>query len=186
VTAPLVAGAVGESAAGAGAAGAGAAEAGSGSAATGARAGAAGGGGGLLAGLSGGKKTRRPPRKALVAEFLACMVVCILQPLAGAASPGPWMKKTTAVAAVYLVLGLISATGETPRRVANGLGLLVFLAVVISQDTVFSALAGALGADGSAGNPDAVGGRTPGEVVGDIIGGDPTIDPNFTPGGILG
>jgi hypothetical protein len=116
-------------------------------AAEGAAGGAAGGPAGAAAGavlgaLSGGKHPRGQGRKALVGEFLICLVVTLVGGLSGGGQPGPWMKKAAAIGATYAILSFVSSIGETPRRFANGIGLLVMLAVVIADDKVLGNLLG--------------------------------------------
>lgn len=135
-------------------------------AAQGAAEGARGGPEGALAGaaaglLAGGKKHAARAsgggRKALVAEFGVCMALLLIAPLVGKSDDaGAWMRKATAIVALFIMLGFLSAFGGTARKVANGLGLLVALGTLLSQQSSFTALLSAINSDtaGGAGAAD--------------------------------
>ncbi len=171
-------------------------------AAAGAAGGAVGGPGGAAAGavtglLSGGKGKRTGGNKALVAEFVICMVLLGLSPLAhkgGNVTVSKFLKKGSATAAVFIILGFVSATGQTGRKVASGLGLLVTLTVLLNERSTFGVLVKAVGgeSDAKAGAddpdddpgafaPDDLPGRIldgsfARDLVGGVISGDSAFD----------
>lgn len=140
-------------------------------AATGAAGGSVGGPGGAAAGavtgfLSGGKsRSRKSGNKALIGEFGLCMAILLLQPLVeggGATTKGKFMKKASATAAVFIILGFISSVGETPKRVANGIGALMTVTVILNERSAFGQLVKAMGGEPvSVGGPIKLGGKTP-------------------------
>ncbi len=78
--------------------------------------------------------------RALVAEFLICMMILGLSPLAkaqGETKASAFMKTGTAMAGVFVILGLISAIGPKSSRTAAAFGGLVTLALLIDQRSVF-------------------------------------------------
>lgn len=86
-------------------------------------------------------------RRILVAEFAACMVMLAFSPLAdpdGTDKPVPFMKRASAIMALFFVLGLISTAGRGAGRAAAGLGGLVTLVLLINQRNVFTVLAAKL------------------------------------------
>jgi hypothetical protein len=109
--------------------------------------------GGLAGGLTGGKGKSRSAsgRRALVAEFVICMALLGLSPMVdkgGDITTSKFMKKASATAAVFIVLGFISSAGDTARKVANGLGLLMTLTVLLNERSAFGALVKAVNGDG--------------------------------------
>jgi len=110
-------------------------------AAGGAVAGPEGAAAGALAGLLAGGGKRAAGNRALVAEFVICMVVLGLSPVVGEnVTVGKFMKKGSATAAVFVILGFISAVGPTSRKVASGLGLLMTATVLLNERSVFGRL----------------------------------------------
>lgn len=142
-----------------------------------------GGTGGALAGAKAKKAYKLAmhsslgARRAVVAEFLVCMVVIGLSPLTDKRRQEPsvtFMRRMTAVMAVFLILGLLSGAGRTAGKVAAGFGGLVTAAVVISNRDLFMKIG------------DLFGGRS-GKAVGkvtpeDELGEDPLPSP-IPPGG---
>lgn len=95
-----------------------------------------------------------PARRVLVAEFALCMVLVAFSPVTEAKqseSPAAWMKRASAVMAVFFVLGLIASGGRGAGRAAAGFGGLVTLGLAISSRSIFTVLAGKFGT--SAGEP---------------------------------
>lgn len=129
--------------------------------ASGAAGGSAGGPWGAAAGalggaLAGGKK-KAGGQRALVGEFMICMVILLLSPMVdkgGNVTTGKFMKKASATAAVFIILGFIASTGDTARKAANGLGMLMTLTVLLNERSVFGQLVKAVnGAGVSTGPP---------------------------------
>lgn len=120
-------------------------------AASGSGGGPSGAGLGALTGLlSGGKGKRTGGNKALVGEFVVCMVLLGLSPLAekgGDVTVGKFLKKGSATAAVFIILGFISASGQSGRKVASGLGLLMTLTILLNERSVFGTLVKAVGGE---------------------------------------
>lgn len=110
--------------------------------------------GGTAGGTLGGKGKSKPKSKgrpkaqrALIAEFLLCLLVLALSPLArgkNAVAPGDWMRKGSALCGVYLLLGLLSAVGPRTAKAAIAFGGLVAVVLVIDQRSVFTAIAKAV------------------------------------------
>lgn len=102
-------------------------------------------GGGVLGARKGSKlkkqykaATAKNPgvRKALLVEFLICMIVVALSPMTDkhkGESFTAWIKRTTAVMALFLFFGLLSAAGRGAAKVAVALGALVSVVLVMEQ-----------------------------------------------------
>lgn len=98
--------------------------------------------------LSGGKGKSSSGHKALVAEFAVCMALLALSPLVnkgGDITVGKFMKKASATAAVFIILGFLASTGDVPKKFANGLGALMTLTVLLNERSVFGELVKAVG-----------------------------------------
>lgn len=126
------------------------------SAAAGAAGGSVGGAPGAAAGavaglLTGGGGKRSGGNKALVAEFSICMLILLLSPLThqgGDVTVSKFMKKGSATAAVFIILGFISSAGGSARKVAAGIGLLMTLTILLNERSVFGELVKAVNGDG--------------------------------------
>lgn len=97
---------------------------------------------------SGSKKTGS---KALVAEFVICMLILLLSPLTHSGADvtvAKFMKKGSATAGVFVILGFVSAGGGTARKVAQGLGLLMTLTVLLNERSVFGEIVKAVSGEG--------------------------------------
>lgn len=108
---------------------------------------------GALAGLLSGGKKHSGGNKALVAELVVCMVLLILSPLiakGGDITASKFMKKGSATLGVFIVLGIISTTGQTGKKVASGLGLLMTLTVLLNERSVFATITAAVTGNGVA------------------------------------
>lgn len=110
--------------------------------------GAIGGAGGAVGGARAKKRWRAeragPYRKWLVIEFAVCIVIAALSPLTADETEkraGPWMKRMSAIMALFLILGLISAGGRGAGKFAAGVGGLVAIGLMISQRNLFGRLA---------------------------------------------
>lgn len=151
----------------------------------GAAAGAAlGGAGGAIAGAKAKKAYRLAAhanlgaRRIVVAEFLICMVIVALSPLTDKKKnegPTAFMRRMTAIMALFFILGLISAAGRGAGKFAAGLGGLVTVALAVSDRDLFTKVADLF----SSGK--AVGHVEPDETVDAPIDGGP-----FMTGGIGG
>lgn len=117
---------------------------------------AAGAIGGALSDTGDDVRTYSASNKALVAEFVVCMAVLILTPLVNKGADvtvSKFMKKASATAGVFVVLGFVSAIGDTPRKAAQGIGFLVTLTVLINERSVFGQLVQAVGGKAPADTP---------------------------------
>jgi hypothetical protein len=133
--------------------------------------------GGATGGLSGRKKKAEwklakrsglgAGRQIVVMEFVICMVILAFSPLTDkhkTEGPAAFMRRGSAVCALFLVLALLSAGGPRAGRVAAGFGGLVTLTLLVSSRDVFVVLAKKFNSskDGPAG---------PGEDLGEDVGG---------------
>lgn len=123
-----------------------------------------------------------PARRVLVAEFALCMVIVALSPVTDrkrGESPVAFMKRASAVMAVFFVLGLIASGGRGAGRAAAGFGGLVTLTLAISSRSLFVVLAGKVGTRAGEDQDDAHApdeftegaGTGFGNAAGDVIGG---------------
>lgn len=148
-----------------------------------------GGGRGGRGGVSGSNA-----RRILVGEFVLCAIIVAFSPLTDkhkGDSPTQLAKRSTAICALFLLLGLVSTGGEGASRLAAAFGALVLVALMVSDRSIFSVITTRFGAgdpEGPAG-PAGEGGTAPssGEGVPDIGTvpslGIPTAPPS---GGIAG
>jgi len=90
-------------------------------------------------GKSSGRATGA--RRLLVAEFVLCMVVLAFSPLTGKVpAASKFMKRGSAIMALFFLLGLISSAGRQASRAAAGFGGLVTLVLLISDRSIFTVL----------------------------------------------
>lgn len=95
--------------------------------------------------------SRKTGSKALVAEFVICMLILLLSPLTHSGADitvAKFMKKGSATAGVFVILGFVSAGGGTARKVAQGLGLLMTLTVLLNERSVFGEIVKAVNGEG--------------------------------------
>ncbi len=112
--------------------------------------GSSGGGGGPKAfdGTSVLARATRPVTKThhgrlLVAEFLLCIVILALSPLArpkDEVKPRDWMKRGSAMCGVFMLLGLLSGAGQKAGKVAVAIGGLITVVLVVDQREIFGVL----------------------------------------------
>ena len=148
---------------------------------------AVGAGVGAGAGAVGGSRAkgdyrraqRSPGQRALVAEFIACVVILALSPLTDkhhTDTPGAWMKRATGVCALFIVLGLIGAAGPRAGKAAAGFGGLVLVTLLVTDRDVFAVVAKRFGA------PPASGPAGPGSPQGPAGPGDRPLQFDTQPG----
>lgn len=106
-----------------------------------------GGVGGAVAGHTAKKaykaamRTNGKARRIIVVEFALCAVIVALSPLTDEKKdekPGHWMKRMTAVMALFFLLGLVSAAGAGAARVAAGFGGIVTVVLAVSERNLFT------------------------------------------------
>ena len=141
---------------------------------TGRRTAAAAGGGGLLSktapakgyrkvkqfyGPSAARQRRAGARQVIVAEFVTCALILALSPLTAKHkddSAGQWMNRATALAFLFVVLGLVATGGRAAERLAASFGALVTVALAVQDREVFAAIVSRFGSPpttGPAGPP---------------------------------
>jgi hypothetical protein len=98
-----------------------------------------------------GRKSKAAPSRAgyqrvLVAELLLCTVILALSPMVDKEiKPGQWMKRGTALCAVFMLLGMVSSVGPKSGRAAGMLGGLITLTLLVDQRSLFGVLATTFG-----------------------------------------
>ena len=96
-------------------------------------------------GLGGGAITGGPRYvRMLKAEWVLCMVILALSPLAdpeGEEGAGAAFKRCAACTGVFFLLGLVATGGPKAAKAAAGFGGLVTVALVLSSRDVFGAVA---------------------------------------------
>jgi len=83
-------------------------------------------------------------RKMMIAEFIVCLLLLGLSPLAkGSGEMGPvrFMKRGTATCAFFIILGLLSSAGKGAAKAASMFGALVTLVLLVDQREAFGKLA---------------------------------------------
>ena len=83
-------------------------------------------------------------RRALVGEFIGCAVIISLAPITdkhAKDTPATALRRMSALALMFLVLGLVATTGPKSSRVAAGMGGLITLALLVSERDVLVVLA---------------------------------------------
>lgn len=89
-------------------------------------------------------------RRVLIAEFIVCVIMLGLSPLAkGAGEMGPvrFMKRGSATCGLFIILGLISSGGRGAARAASAFGGLIVIVLLVDQREAFGSLATLLTAD---------------------------------------
>jgi hypothetical protein len=160
--------------------------------AVGAGAGAVVGGG---AGLVSGRKRKAewkaakraalgPGRQLVVMEFVLCMVILAFSPLTDkhkSEGPQAFMRRGSAVCALFFVLALLSSGGPRAGKVAAGFGGIVTLTLLVSSRDIFVVLAKRFNGKGDQGKPDEGPAGPPDDGPDDGTG-----DPGFIGGSITG
>jgi hypothetical protein len=125
------------------------------------------------------------PRRALVAEFVLCALIASLMPIVNTSMGAKdFMKRETAIAALFLVLGLVSTGGRGPAKVAVAFGGLVTLVLLVNDRDLFTYVARALSkTTGDSGGTD-TGKASPAPANPPDAGQPPTPFPVF-PGGTV-
>lgn len=118
-------------------------------------------------------------RKALIAEFLVCLLLLAFSPLAkGPGEMGPirFMKRGTATAALFVILGLVSSAGAGAAKACAMFGGLVTLVLLVDQREAFGKLAEILTReDDETGATQSSLGPPDDNDVPDSVGGPPPI-----------
>lgn len=88
-------------------------------------------------------------RRVLIAEFIVCVMLLGLAPLAkerGELGPVRFMKRGSATCALFIILGLISSGGRGAAKASAAFGGLVTLVLLVDQREAFGSLATVLAA----------------------------------------
>jgi hypothetical protein len=88
-------------------------------------------------------------RRMMIAEFIICVILLGLSPLAkGVDEMGPvrFMKRGSATCAFFVILGLISSAGKGAAKATAMFGALVTLVLLVDQREAFGKLAKTLNA----------------------------------------
>lgn len=100
-------------------------------------------------------------RRVLIAEFVVCVVLLGLSPLAkgsGEMGPARFMKRGTATCALFVILGIVSAFGAGAAKSSAAFGGLVTLVLLVDQREAFGRMATLLNApDDDEGGADTIG-----------------------------
>jgi hypothetical protein len=83
-------------------------------------------------------------RRMLIAEFIVCVMLLGLSPLAkpsGEMGPIRFMKRGSATCAFFIILGLLSSAGKGAARASAMFGALVTLVLLVDQREAFGKLA---------------------------------------------
>lgn len=99
----------------------------------------------------GSPRIRVTSKHLLMGEFLTCLLLVMLSPLAKDTSAGSWMKKASGVALLFMVLALVGSTGPKTLRVVSGFGGIVTIAVLIQQRDIFTGIVNAVSGGGGGG-----------------------------------
>lgn len=84
------------------------------------------------------------PRRALVAEFVAAALILGLTPVSPAHTddgPADWLRRATALAGLFALLGLASTAGPRSARVAAAFGGITVLGMLIAERELVVSLA---------------------------------------------
>lgn len=108
----------------------------------------AGGGGGGAKGKGKPSRTFKGEvgkyRRMMIAEFIVCVMLLGLSPLAkppGSMGPIRFMKRGSATCAFFIILGLLSTAGKGAAKAAATFGALVTLVLLVDQREAFGKLA---------------------------------------------
>lgn len=83
-------------------------------------------------------------RRMMIAEFIVCVMLLGLSPLAkpaGDMGPIRFMKRGSATCAFFIILGLLSSAGKGAAKAAAMFGALVTLVLLVDQREAFGKLA---------------------------------------------
>jgi hypothetical protein len=111
---------------------------------------------------------RGSAQQLLVAEFIVCMILLALSPMSSdkEIAPKDWMKRGSAMCALFLVLGLVSHGSAAVAKVCAAFGGIVTVALLVDQRSVFAVIAEKLKTTGTATPPE----EGPPESVGSGLG----------------
>jgi hypothetical protein len=138
----------------------------------------------LPAFLGGGSKKsglldEHSGQRLLVVEFIACALILGFSPLTSKHredTPGSFMKRGTAICALFLVLGLVGSGGPRAAKASAAFGGLVTLALLLSDADVLVVIADRFKAPVTSGpaGPGSAGPTGPGGPLGGApLGGGP-------------
>jgi hypothetical protein len=116
------------------------------------------------------------PRQLLVMEFVTCAGILLFAPVSdkhAGDKPADWLRRSSALALLFLMLGLLATAGPKVGRLAASLGGLVTLTLLVSERDVLTQLAARVSPGGGS-TPAAVGsdvGAGAAAGAGAIVGG---------------
>lgn len=93
-------------------------------------------------------------KKILIGEFVVCLVITALSPLTDKHkkdSPADMMKRMSAVAVLFIILGLVGGGGRSAGKMAAGFGGIVTLVLLLSERDVLTVLAEKFSTPGKSG-----------------------------------
>lgn len=93
-------------------------------------------------GLVKGAGRRVGSQGALVAEFIACVLILMLSPLGKDVSAKDFMKRGTAVSLLFVILAGIGSAGPGARRAVTAFGGLLTLVVFLDQRNLLLTISG--------------------------------------------
>lgn len=115
-------------------------------------------------------------RRILIAEFIVCVIILGLSPLAkkpGEMGPTRFMKRGSATCALFVILGLVSAMGRGAGKAAAAFGGLVTVVLLVDQREAFGKVATMLNASDEDADADAAAALGPDDSTDD---GPPTAE----------
>lgn len=87
------------------------------------------------------------PRRLIVGEFIICAAIITLSPISNKhadQTAADWLRRSSALALLFLILGLIATGGQKSARFAAGLGAVVTVSLLIAERGVLAGVAQAI------------------------------------------
>ena len=107
-------------------------------------------------------------RKALVAEFLVCVIILALSPLSGKHGTDDvhaWIRRWFGISGLFFFLGLMALGGDRLARIAAASGLIVTAALVANDSDVFINLFASMAGPKTAHTTQSGGGQAAGQLA---------------------
>lgn len=112
-------------------------------------------------------------KKLLITEFMICIVILALSPLTDKhkeEGPGAFMKRGSAVCALFLILSLIASASNGAAKVASAFGGIVCVSLLVSNRDIFVVLAEKFNAKDDKTVDQGDDGPSAGSIVGSVGG----------------